>query len=257
MHNESPTEFPTLKKLSYIANIIIAITAIVGLVYVLIQLQLFIDQNKTLQTQTETLNESLLQSYRPLGHIAFIDPEDKGRVAIDVPPEGRKEKLSFIFRPILINKGNGVLINIGHIYYITKEQIEFRNNLINNKIGLEDILFDWKYGYSRREALLPNDQVTVSVRFDDIEFEDEYYLYILSFYEDQDGNLYDTENRNVMKFNPPILVEDRMMPHLKEIYMSNVYHKYNQLEKEKLFKIIEAREHPMVNYFSNKNNSGN
>ena len=244
MQNEESNNYsPKFTKWSHIANIVIAITAILGLIYVYLQLDLF-------YSQTDTLNKSLIQSYRPIGFITFIDPGEKWDVGIEFLKGGKKEKLSFLYRPSMINKGNGILVNIGHMYYITKEAIEFRKKLLDKELVKEEIHFDWKYDYVRGDALLPNDTADVNIRFDNIEFEEQYYVYIIAFYEDQDGRLYDTVNKTFMKFSPTFWKEDRMRTSLTRANITNKFNAYSEIEKSILIEIIKERKHTMADYFT-------
>lgn len=240
---KNENSFPRLLKWSYLANIVVAVTAILGLIYVYFQLNLF-------QEQTDTLNKSLIQSYRPLGFIFYNDPEGKGRHVIEYLNEGKKEKLSFIFRPSMVNKGSGVLVNIGHIYYITTEAINFRQKLLNRDSVIDDIHFDWRYNYTRRDAVLPSDKIEVSVRLDEIEFESQYYLYIMAFYEDQDGQLYDTVSKTVMNFGETYWETERMRTKFESALTTNQFNKYDETEKLKLIEMFKEKKHPIVDYFT-------
>ena len=236
-----------LKYFSELATIVLAITAIAGLVFVYIQIEKFSEQNENLKTQSEVLHKTLIQSYRPLGFIKFIDPElPPDQIRVTTLRLGRKDRWSFQFEPTLTNKGNGILVFIGHIYFISKTPISFRDSLLNNSLKLEDIKTDGVYGYSRRGALLPNDSVELTVRYDEIEFSNEYHLYILALYEDQDGNLYDTESIHTFKFDEPTFNGDRFLASIKSVLQVCKFNVYTNVEKQNFDQNISSKRTPNV-----------
>jgi hypothetical protein len=89
------------------------------------------------------------------------------------------------------------------------------------------------------------------MRVDNIDLREKYYFYALIFYEDQDGNLYDTEH--MLYFEPENKINhDKKIVGggiQKEIH-HDVYNSYTQTEKEKLLSFIRERDHPMIQYFS-------
>jgi len=241
-----------LQVINNYAQTLLVVTTIIGLVLVLQQLTEFSKQNETLHTQSELLRKTLIQSYRPIGYIMQINKEIPTKKIIELPPTGRKDKFSFVYRQLLINEGSGVLVNIGHLYFITKEKENFRKKFLEGEYDSTVIKFDGRYDYSRRQTLLPKDTAEVVIGYDDIEFEDEYNVYVLLFYEDQEGNLYDTENILNIKFGPTSIVNDRVKANLQSLFTNNIYNDYTESEKMNLINIIKDYHHPMWKYITVK-----
>src|SRR3990170_5382462 len=96
---------------------IIAIATIVGLFLVIPQINEFNEQN-------ELLRRTLLQSYRPIGYITQINKPNTDIRVIGLLLEGKKDKFTFTYDQSLINEGSGLLVNIGHLYFISKERVD-------------------------------------------------------------------------------------------------------------------------------------
>ena len=74
-----------------------------------------------------------------------------------------------------------------------------------------------------------------------------YYLYTLTLYEDQDGNLYDTET--IVYFELEYNIDLHKLNITKQ-HVHDIYSAYSDEEKSILLNLIKKREHPMGDYFS-------
>ena len=234
------------------SSTLLVLTAIVGLYFVVQQLDEFNKQNQTLYRQSELLRKTLIQSYRPLGYIMQINPDVPDKKIIQGIEGERKDKYSFRYHQSLVNKGSGILVNIGHIYYISKEKIDFRSKFLNGDYDSSMIHFDGRHDYTRRHTLHLNDTNSVWIAFKDIEFAEEYNIYILLFYEDQDGNLYDTLNKLNLQYGPTSIVNNSVKAKIKNVYTNNVYHAYSENENKQLINAMRSLNHPMWKYFTIK-----
>jgi len=63
--------------------------------------------------------------------------------------------------------------------------------------------FDSSFAYVRRTPLLKNDEFQVFIKHADFPFLKKYFSFTMFFYEDQDGNLYDTIHLEVLSFLEP------------------------------------------------------
>lgn len=234
-----------IKLFNEYSSSIIALATVIGLLLVIPQINEFNEQN-------ELLKRTLVQSYRPIGFITQINKPNTHIRVIGLPPEGKKDKFTFTYNQSIINEGSGLLVNIGHLYYISKEKINFRKNFLNHEYDSTEIKFDGRFDYSRRTTLLPKDTGHVVLRFDDISFEDEYNIYLLFFYEDQDGNLYDTENNLNLTFEPTTIENNRIKANLKTLFTNNFYNAYSISQALELIDLLKSYNHPLWKYFSLK-----
>ena len=90
------------------------------------------------------------------------------------------------------------------------------------------------------------------MRFDEISFEDEYNIYILFFYEDQDGNVYDTENKLNLTFSPTTIENERVRAHLRTLSTNNFYNAYSNSQASELIDLLKSYNHPLWKYFTIK-----
>ena len=98
---------------------------------------------------------------------------------------------------------------------------------------------------------MPLDKMDLYFPFEDIGFEEIYFIYILVFYEDQDGNLYDTEHVLYLPFNEPEVKEDGLEVRLKKDgFRSETYNTYTGNDYIKLHEVLTKLENPINNYIS-------
>ncbi len=131
-----------------------------GFIIIIFQLFEFINQNSQLKIQTnalieqnKTLNKSLIQSYRPIGYVGSERFE----------PYRENGNFDFIYKSQLINRGNGPLIYIGFIYYVSDKEINFKQLLLAQK-NLVNYQFDYNYRRTRKTSLLKDDSTSINCR---------------------------------------------------------------------------------------------
>lgn len=229
-------------------SIVIAISAIIGIILVKLEL------NET-QKQTEYLNRTLMQSYRPVGSIAnFKDDGTYSNIIIHYFDCDKKDKFSFLYNPEIMNRGQGILSLIGYISYLSEKSLNFREKFLNGEIT--EVYADSLLNYARRKPILPKDKYGVVTVFKEIPFEQKYFIYVLAFYEDQDNNLYDTEHLVVLNFEEPKITEDGLKTKLNNNepgIRSERYSMYNKLDYKRLSTVLKRINSPLSNYISKLN----
>jgi hypothetical protein len=138
------------------------------------------------QSINKISRENLEQMFRPIGTIRH--PGEY--IVLNYIPNPEKQ-FSFCYSPFVVNTGNGVLKYLGNINYGSKYEFNFRKAFLNNK--LQNIIVDKMHSYARSTSLQKNDSMFITLLFESDSFFTPVYLYSLAFYEDQNGNLYDTE----------------------------------------------------------------
>lgn len=214
--------FPTLsniwKCLNRNSNTIIAIGTILGLILVFFEFKEFRKQNNTQHKQIKILNEELKylqaelrQAYRPLGIIY------EKEIAPGTPFNIYKnEEYGYFYYEdslFLRNYGQGILSYIGAFFVCDSLETSLRNSLLNG--SLDSVGVDTYYSYMRRITILPvfldeESKTKIKVSWAGIKPGKKYFHYLLIFYEDQDGNLYDTEYLAIITYD---LKNERKIPH--------------------------------------------
>lgn len=232
-----------------LATIVLAIIGVMGLIFIVSELTELRKQNSFIET-------NLKQTYRPLG-IVVSDPNDPKNIIIGYIETQYKDKFSFIITYSIRNYGQGVLSYIGYFASLTKEPIDFRSKILDGYF--DTLIVDAQYSYTRKLTIIPYDKMKEST-FDIIvisenkPFEKKYYLYTLFLYEDQYGNLYDTEHLEVLPFKDPIIKDDKLITELDQDiggFSKETYYYYNNNEKKKLIACIrdldKPKNHPIAN----------
>lgn len=242
--------FPCLDNMSIrCLKYIIAWSTLAIAIFTGLGLYFLIDELTELRKQNGVLENTLQQSYRPLGVLVNEDNRTQ-YLYIYYMPAIRNGKWSFSTQPKILNKGNGLLIYLGSLSCLMNKEIDFRNKLLSNEI--DSINFDGMYSYSRRTPVFVDSSLGLKIVWENLDFEKEYFLYSLYLYEDQDGNLYDTERLDVMKFQDSIITKTTdsltfTYPKLdtEKCYFKQLYHKYTLTEKNNLIKAIANKNHPL------------
>ena len=224
-----------------IATLVIAGTAIYGIVYLILEF----DEN---QKQTVLMRSTIEETFKPIGIFKqyTVDNQLDSRQVIIGFDNG---KLSY--NPYLINAGKGLMVYLGHIYYLSEEEINFREGFFNGDI--KNYIFDGYDNYSRRFPILQNEKLPIVNIVQDIGFESGiYYLNILVFYEDSFGNLHDTEVELIIPFGTPKITPEGLKPNLliENIGKNEQYHKFQEEEKEKLILRFRERKHAFSEIFN-------
>jgi hypothetical protein len=135
-----------IKKWNVWLKIIGTIITVLGFVIIIFQLKEFINQNESLQRQTELLKQSLIQTYRPIGVVVYYPPDkdvDKYeylKIDGNINPKTFEGTANIVFSPFLSNKGNGVLVYIGHIYFISDIEYSFRKRLLEGLLNPSEVI---------------------------------------------------------------------------------------------------------------------
>lgn len=232
-----------------LATIALAVIGLVGLIFIVSEL-------KELRRQNSYIESSVRQTYRPLG-VVHCDPEQPGKVNLvaGYTPEF-KDKFALAIPYYVRNYGPGLLSYIGRFSYLSSQSIDFRSRFLGGDI--KTVVVDAYYSYARRTTLLPYDadgvsRIETEAIFNNIRFEDKYFVYSLFLYEDQQGNLYDTEHLTVIPFLNAEVEGDRLVARLdttKGIMRRDTYHSYSAEERKSLvaaFRALdEPKDHPLA-----------
>jgi hypothetical protein len=254
MDNNEPTFFNKFSQLYY--PIIIAITSIILALVAVAGYFVLKDELRNLNLQNRLLSKSLTETYRPLAILKFIDLKDpkSGKVNIEFLNDGPKDKLGFIYRPSIINISKNPLVFIGHVYSLSKEREIIRNKILGSDTNsFKTIIFDGKYPQVRRRTILPNEFEPIVTKIENIDFKKLYFLNIILYYEDLEGNLYDTECRTTLEFSEPTWSKerDRLAVKFEATGLDfTSFHSYAVEDKVKLESFMGAREHSMWDYIS-------
>lgn len=235
------------------ASYLLVIIGAIGVFFILEELNEIKEQNKALLNQNLTLERTLRQSYRPLG-VARHSWEEKELMIVRYPSSDTKEKDKITFQIVneLKNQGKGLLSSLGFVYFLSNELINFRDKFLNGEIA--GVNFDPLPTFARRTPLLPGEtQITVA-ECENVPFERRYFLYILFLYEDQDGNLYDTEHLEVLPFLEPVSTEMGLEARLDKnevTYRNETYNSYTNEDKQLLCKVLSSLQHELQIFICN------
>lgn len=213
--------------INLVSGAVVALTAIVGV-------SLLTAELRELRRQNQYLNRSLMQSYRPLG-VAIQTRDDGSRktLVIHYTPCDKKDRFSFVYQPVLTNRGQGLLSYVGHFYAISTSPKSLRATVLSGNIA--GVLFDDLVAEERRQPMLAGQTSVLSVAAESLPFESKYYLSIVFLYEDQDGNLYDTEHVVHLKFRDPLVMPDGLRAKLDDGgHVTENYHLYANHERASL-----------------------
>ena len=158
------------------------------------------------------------QSFRPIGTI-----KHRGEfIVVNFLPKS-DSSFNFCYRPYIHNTGNGILSYIGHICFTSKEEIDFKKMYLSGKI--QDVLFDKMFSYARSSYLNKNDSLCISICCESDSFFSPVFLNCLAFYQDQNGNLYDTEYLLFIRFVNRFTLEKNELSNWENNIRTNKYSK--------------------------------
>ena len=224
-----------------IATIIIAIGGLIGLYFV-------IGEFGELRKSNEISLNIIRQSYRPLAILKFTY-EKPDLIIVSYRDADSPDLFSFGYEEKIVNKGLGVLIYLGNVSYLSKSELDFRKSLLDGKI--DSVVKDEIPSYVRRRPLMPADTFVFFTPWENIPFSRQYFAYSLHFYEDQNGDLYDTEHLNVFTFTKPFRENNKLRTKLEPgSAFREIYHYYSKEEKLKLIKSLEKLGDPISHVLS-------
>jgi len=217
------------EKWNAIATIIMAVGGLIGLYYL-------ISEFGELRKSNEIALNTVRQSYRPLAIVRFTHQRPDLAVVnhSDLTPS---RCFNFGYTEQIVNKGLGVLIYLGYVSYLSESELDFRNHLLDDEIP--SVSQDSAPAYARRRPIAPGETLTIFTVWEDVPFSRAYFAYSLHLYEDQDGELYDTEHLNVVNFESPFSEEGKIRTKLEPgTVVRETYHYYSREEKAKLIKAL-------------------
>jgi hypothetical protein len=226
-----------------LGTVVLALIGAIGLIFLLSEL-------KELRRQNAFTERSLRQTYRPIG-VVVTDPADPRALELLMQQsEDAVDKFSLGIPYYLMNYGQGVLSYVGRFSLLSTEELDFRNEFLNGHFKKVEV--DHYYSYARRSTILPYEKMPVpeiksTALFKNIPYEEKYFVYSLFIYEDQDGNLYDTEHLTVLPFHKPEIEDGKMVARLdsnKGPHRRDRYHSYSAQDKAELVAAIRGLEDP-------------
>jgi len=229
-----------------ITNIVIAGATVGIFVMAILGKNLVERELNELQSQNLILENTMRQVYRPIGVANYLKDLEFQQIKVTYEP-ARPGKFSFRCRPLLFNKGKGILSYLGSFSYISKKQLNFRGAILAAR--LDTLVFDGMYSYARWTPILPDRYFEIGVGpFLNLDFQERYFLYTLFLYADQDGGLCDTERLDVLMFEgEPVNTPEGLQPKLAEgSYRTEKYHCYSLDEKQALLEMIDRFGHPLA-----------
>lgn len=230
-----------------VTNVVMAVATVGILVTAIAGLCLVERELNELQRQNRALENTMRQTYRPLGAASYS--KDLASRTVDLVPHGGKPgKLSFHYNLLLSNRGKGVLSYIGCFSHVANDTLSFRAQVL--AALLDTVVFDYAYSYARWTPIQPDHYLEVHVgSFLNIDFEQHYFVYTLFLYADQDGELYDTERLDAITFEgEPLSTPEGLRPKPESVrsYSTEKYHFYTADEKQALLDMIDRFDHPLA-----------
>lgn len=239
MDNQKISNWPAITAW---ATAILALCNIGALIFLMLQ-------TRHIGKQAQLLEASFKAAYRPIGSVS--DRTDKNVMENSFIPSKNKANMTNYFNDVfLTNVGEGHLIFIGHIYYMSFEELNFRNDFLEGKI--ENYITDAQINASRRNSMAPKKIETLSFLIKDLPLKNNYYLYSLVFYEDIETNLYDTTCLLAYRYSDFKIIDNKLEMVWADVgnYIVLQYHEYTPAEKIELFEILKKIDHPLRHAFS-------
>lgn len=233
-----------------IATCIVAIATTIGVI-------LIIPQIKQLTRQNDVLENTLRQTYRPLGILKSGSTQDADLLVLRYAPSKEKNKWSFGSEHFIYNYGKGILLYIGSFSYMDTAEINFKTEFINENI--RNVKFDGLYSHLRRFPIIPGDSFQIAFNQENLDFQRKYYFYTFCLYEDQGGGLYSTEKMFILNFLDTVIqvpFEDSLTgkkdiidrPQLTSESPKSIqyFSYYTEAERQKVIDAIKGCNHPMA-----------
>jgi hypothetical protein len=221
-------------------------------------LYFIVDELEAIHGQNVILESSIRESYRPIG-IASDHPETDSMGIIEFKYSKEKlDRFAFMKTYYFENNAEGVLVYIGQISFVDSTEIDFRSAILSGEI--ESVNVDLHYSHIRETPIFGKgkrnlDRMITSIMWEDLIFSERYYVYVLFFYEDQNGNLYDTEHMDVYPFKKAEITGSYVIAAIDTagpLHRRERYHYYNKDERLKLVEALEnirgVAGHPIIEY---------
>jgi len=227
----------------------IFIVAFLGIRYVVEELSLLRHQSVIAEDNISLLKKEMKLAQRPMGLVISSYYEN----SFDLYPktkmffnyagqENEPDQFIIYTTPRFINYGKDALVYIGSIGYRSPDTINFRLRLFNNRIVKGDLKYGFIKNFLSRTTILPQRMIVENFKFYQMNYEKTYYFYYIYFYEDINGNLYDTEHVDIVSFTEKRFVNNKLDIKPEYYQEKNTYHSYSKEERRKL--TLFFKEHP-------------
>ena len=236
-----------MKNISRLSQLGLFITAIFGIIYVTQELSLLRKQSETAEKNISLLKEEMKLSQKPVGLVRssyYENPWEPNPAPLlyfqDFPQENEPDQFKIHVTPRFINAGKDALVLIGSIGYRSPKIINFRADLLSEKIDLGDLKYGFIKNFLSRTTILPGDFIIGKFKFYGINYKRTYYFYYIYFYEDINGNLYDTEHIDIVTFSKKKFVKNQSTIDLEGYQKKNTYYSYSENERKKLISFFKT-----------------
>jgi len=241
-------ESKCMERITTYSTLAMSVFTAAGLIFLYVELMQF-------QNQGLMLEQSIRQTYKPL-LVAESDTNNVHQSKIVFIKNKETNHYTLISTFILKNYGQGLLSFIGYLAMIDTNECDFRKSILEGKFS--SLIVDKQYSYTRMSTLLPIedkriDFIVSNLGCENIILEYKYYIYILYFYKDQAGNLYDTEHLLVVPLDEAKIIGATSLPTIKKEvdgYSKETYHFYTDKERLRLISAIkqlkEPKDHPIA-----------
>ncbi len=168
-----------------IATIIIAVTAYLGLSFIIEERNLMREQNKMLKSSLEnqTMPRALFGSKN-------LTSERKFGIKVN---KVENNKFELEMGTDVVNVGTGIMRVLGYIYFVDEKAQNFRKKLLDGNFDEIQIWQDGEKDWQRNSELLPSEHKSVKLIMNDLEQNKTYFVSVIYFYKDLHGKLYYTE----------------------------------------------------------------
>jgi hypothetical protein len=221
----------------------VAVT-LIGVIVVICQLGQFAEQNKLLHT-------TLKQSFRPIGVFGIAHPLGD-TVLLEGRSGSKPGKFDLRFDPLFKNAGEGPLVFLGYVSLVSPDKMDFRTKFLAEE--LDTFAFDNMDPFTRRLPVLPGESVGgLKIGWTELNYEDEYYIYGLFFYEDQEGNLFDSQLGYKIRLSGAKAGASagEIIPEIEpEARIHESFSEYSQADRLKLIRIFQRHGHNLANFIS-------
>jgi len=209
-----------------------------------------------LNEEIKILDNSFRESYKPIAVITYKSP-----IKFGIPKETGDQKIyKFNSELTLHNKGNGILSLIGAFTYSMIDTMnidsdflfDFRKHMLSGKIDTSKIGFDKMHYVERYKTITPEDSTIIIVDWEEIKYKPQPWilLYIIILYNDHRNELYDTIHLIATRIPEEVFDKDFLESDMIKLasYNSEIFHKYNNSEKEALRELLDHTGHSLVKF---------
>ncbi len=141
------------------------------------------------------------------------------------------------------------MIYLGSFSYFSDSLVPFRVLLLSDNLKPSEMVIDNIHSWERGTAVRVSQKAAsrwVATRFK--ELSQHLYVYTLFLYEDQDGQLYDTEHLDVFRFTWDMAGTKVVRPRVDKNHSGTgeSYHRYSADERNSLKEFLSRTGHPIA-----------